>query len=130
TFAGLRAQWMRTAKEQVDAITDRRELRELLAYSLAAEWPAKVLSQRDGEKIVLSRAGRGDRVQGIWIEGAGPASLVVNPEGTDARDLARAGRSVLAIDAFQGKRDQTVRHFLAFNKTDDANRVQDILTAL
>src|SRR5262245_17806490 len=45
TFEGLRAQWMRTAKEQVDTVTDGRELRELLAYSLTAEWPAKVLSR-------------------------------------------------------------------------------------
>jgi hypothetical protein len=39
------------------------------------------------------------------------------------------------IDAFQtgkavAKRDQSGRHFSTFNKTDDANRVQDILTAL
>jgi hypothetical protein len=39
------------------------------------------------------------------------------------------------IDAFQtgsavAPRDRSVRNFLTFNKTDDANRVQDILTAL
>jgi hypothetical protein len=131
TFDGLRAQWMRTAKAQVDAITDLRELREQLAYSLAAEWPAKVLSQRVGEKIVLSRAGRGDRVSGIWITGKEPAILVVDSDGAEAaRKFDRAGRAMLAIDAFPAKRDQTVNRFLTFNKSDDANRVQDILTAL
>ncbi|HMD70099.1 MAG TPA: hypothetical protein VKF41_02085, partial [Bryobacteraceae bacterium] len=49
--------------------------------------------------------------------------------------LVDAGRSVLMIDAFQtgsavAPRDRSVRNFLTFNKTDDANRVQDILTAL
>jgi hypothetical protein len=39
------------------------------------------------------------------------------------------------IDAFQtgsavAPRDRSVKNFLTFNKTDDANRVQDILTAL
>ena len=142
TFDGLRAQWMRVSKEQVDAITDRGELRELLAYALTAEWPAQVLNQAAGEKIVLSRAGRGDRVPGIWIKGKGPAALVVDPGGAEAarnspeaQELVRAGRGVLLIDAFQtgsaaAPRNQSGSHFLTFNKTDDANRVQDILTAL
>jgi dienelactone hydrolase len=142
TFEGLRAQWMRVSKEQVDAITDRRELRELLTYALTAEWPARVASQADGEKIVLSRAGRGDRVPGIWIQGKGTPALLVDPAGAEAarnspeaQELLRAGRAVLLIDAFQtgsavANRDQSASHFLTFNKTDDANRVQDILTAL
>jgi hypothetical protein len=42
---------------------------------------------------------------------------------------------VLAIDAFQtgsavAPRDRSTRYFLTFNRTDDANRVQDILTAI
>jgi hypothetical protein len=142
TFEGVRAEWIKLSKEQVDAITDRRELRELLAYALTAEWPAKVTSQAEGQKIVLSRAGRSDRVPGIRIEGSGTPALVVDPDGAESarnspevQQLTRAGRSVLLIDAFQtgsamGKREQSVRHFLTFNKTDDANRVQDILTAL
>jgi dienelactone hydrolase len=142
TFEGLRTQWMRTGKEQVDAVSDRRELRELLAYALAAEWPARVLSQTDGDNIVLSRADRGDRIPSIWIQGKAPAALVVDPAGAEAarnspeaQELLRAGRSVLFIDAFGtgravAARNQSVHHFLTFNKTDDANRVQDILTAL
>jgi len=68
--------------------------------------------------------------------------LVVHPAGAEAaRGSAAAkkaiaeGRSVLAIDAFQtglavAPRDRSTRHFLTFNRTEDANRAQDILTAL
>jgi len=142
SYDGLLEQWIRLSREQVDAITDRSQLRELLAYSLAAEWPKQVLSQADGERILLSRAGRGDRVPGIWMRGTGPPALVVDADGAAAarksapvQELLRAGRPVLLIDAFQtgsaiAPRDRSGSHFLTFNKTDDANRVQDILTAL
>jgi dienelactone hydrolase len=91
---------------------------------------------------VLSRAGKGDRVPGIWVDGRAPAALVVHPDGADAarnsrevRELKAAGRAILLIDAFQtgsavAPRDRSHRFFLTFNRSDDANRVQDILTAL
>jgi hypothetical protein len=101
-----------------------------------------VLSQVDGGHILLGRPGIGDRIPGIWVKGSNPPVLVVDADGADAArrtpEVARlvdAGRSVLMIDAFQtgsavAPRDRSVRNFLTFNKTDDANRVQDILTAL
>jgi len=107
-----------------------------------AEWPKEVISEVQGENIVLGRAGRGDRVPGIWIPGRGAAVLIVHPDGAGAArktpevsSLVSSGRAVLLIDAFQtgaavAPRDRSTRHFLTFNKTDDANRVQDILTAL
>jgi hypothetical protein len=113
-----------------------------LSYALAAEWPAHVLSEVNGERIVLGRAGRGDRIPGIWVKGANPPALVVHPDGAEAArkspeaaQLINAGRSVLMIDAFQtgsavAPRDRSVKMFLTFNKSDDANRVQDILTSL
>ena len=67
---------------------------------------------------------------------------MVHPDGAEAarKDpavarLLQAGRAVLLIDAFQtgtavAPRDRSVKMFLAFNRSDDANRVQDILTAL
>jgi hypothetical protein len=76
------------------------------------------------------------------VKGSNPPVLVVDADGAEAArrtpEVARlvdAGRSVLMIDAFQtgsavAPRDRSVRNFLTFNKTDDANRVQDILTAL
>ncbi len=140
SFEQLFDEWKRFAQAQTG---DRRER---LAYALAAEWPHEVLSQVEGEHILLSRAGKGDRIPGIWLKGKGPAAgppaLVVHPEGAaaarqspEAARLIAAGRPVLLIDAFQtgsavAPRDRSAKMFLTFNKSDDANRVQDILTAL
>ena len=51
------------------------------------------------------------------------------------RDLLDRGGAVLAIDAFQtggakAPRNREKRAFTVYNQTEDANRVQDILTAL
>jgi hypothetical protein len=101
-----------------------------------------VLSEGAGERIVLGRADKGDRVPAIWVKGSNPPALVVHPDGAEAArhdpaaaQLLKAGRAVLFIDAFQtgsavAPRDRSVKMFLTFNKTEDANRVQDILTAL
>jgi len=68
--------------------------------------------------------------------------LIVHPEGAQAarrspaaQKYLQAGRPILSIDAFQtgsavAPRDRSHRHFLTFNRTDDAHRAQDILTAL
>lgn len=134
-------QWISEAKRQTAAATPA-ELRERLTYALAAEWPAEVLSRADGERIVLSRKGRGDRVPGIWLRGKGAVAVVVHAEGAEAarnsaavKELAAAGRSVLMIDAFQTgaaktERRRHSRQYHVYNKSDMANRVQDILTAL
>jgi hypothetical protein len=136
SFQQLFDEWVRLAKEQT------ANPRERLACALSAEWPSAVLSQVDGGRILLGRSGMGDRIPGIWVKGSNPPVLVVDADGAEAArqtpEVARlvdAGRSVLMIDAFQtgsavATRDRSVRNFLTFNKTDDANRVQDILTAL
>src|SRR5207245_3364503 len=94
------------------------------------------------EMILLGRPGKADRVPGIWLKGQGQAALVVSQDGAAAArkspevaQLVAAGRPVLMIDAFQtgsavAPRDRSGKFFTAFNKTDEANRVQDILTAL
>jgi hypothetical protein len=96
----------------------------------------------NGERIVLSRAGRQDRVPAVWTKGRQGAVLVVHPDGAEAArkspeaaEAIKSGRSVLAIDAFQtgsavASRDRSHRYFLTFNLSDDANRVQDIVTAI
>ena len=103
--------------------------RELLALALAADWPEKVLDQRYGDRIVLSRAGVGDQVAGEWHDGTKPAALLVDSDNPDPT------RASLKITVFQtgsavASRDRSHPMFLTFNKTDDAERVQDILTAL
>ena len=141
TYEGLLEQWIRAAKRQND-VSDRDSLRERLTLALAAEWPSEALSEKDGERIVLGRAGKGDRVPGIWIPGTGPAALMVHPEGSEAgrktpeaKAWLSAGKPLLAIDAYQtGRavepREPLDRQHLIFNKSDSANRVQDILTGL
>jgi hypothetical protein len=81
-------------------------------------------------------------VPGIWLPGAGPATLVIHPDGSDAArrdtrvaDLIRAGKPVLLIDVFQtgravAPRDMSKQWIPTFNASDDSNRVQDILSAL
>jgi dienelactone hydrolase len=130
-------QWIAAAQRQNGAPD-----RERLALALAAEWPREVLSQTDGERIVLGRTGARDRVPGISLRGSGRPAVVVHPDGAAAarklpevEALVKSGRPVLLIDAFQtgsavAPRDRSGRHFLTFNKSDDANRVQDILTAV
>jgi hypothetical protein len=116
--------------------------KERLTYALGAEWPASVLTSMEGERIVLGRKGVGDRIPGIWIDGTKPAAVVVHPDGAAAARntpevaaLLQAKRAVLLIDTFQtgtakAPRDRSHKMFLTFNLSDDANRVQDILTAL
>jgi hypothetical protein len=136
SFEQLFDKWIRLSQQQGGSE------RERLAYALAAEWPPHVLSGSNGERILLGRAGAGDRIPGIWIKGSNPPALVVHPDGAEAARktpeaarLLQAGRSLLLIDAFQtgsavAPRNRDVKMFLTFNQSDDANRVQDILTAL
>lgn len=142
TYQQILEQWIAAAKRQNDAAVDRARLRERLSLALGSRWPARVLSETAGERVVLSREGVGDRIPGIRIAGHGPVTLVVGPEGAEAarqslqvRQMLREGGAVMLIDAFEtgaarAKRDTSARGFLTFNQTDDANRVQDILTAL
>jgi dienelactone hydrolase len=136
SFQQLFEEWVRLSQAQVE------DARERLTFALAAEWPSQVLSEVHGQQILLGRPGRGDRIPGIWIPGVNPPTLVVDPEGAEAarkkpeiQRLIQSNRSVLLIDAFQtgsavAPRNRSVKMFLTFNKSDDANRVQDILTAL
>jgi dienelactone hydrolase len=129
----LVTQWIEMARAQNAAEAPSVER---LTLALASEWPAKVLAEKTEDRVVLSREGVGDRVAAVWIEGKMPAAIVVHPDGADAgRKLVEKGRATLLVTAFQtgesrGPRDQSHTHFLTFNKSDDAERVQDILTSL
>jgi dienelactone hydrolase len=141
TQAQIFEQWKRSGRMRMAAL-DTAARREAMLDVFHAEWPRAVSSERDGEKILLGRPGRGDRIPGVWLPGSGAATLVVHPEGAEAArhdarvaELTRAGKAVLMIDAFQtGKavaaRDLSKQFIPTFNASDDANRVQDILTAL
>ena len=121
----LLAQWVAAAKKETAAETDMNILRERMAVALGTQWPARVEAQMTGSAVVLTRAGQGDRVMGTYAKGKGGAVLQVG--GTGKMD----GRTRLTIEPFSGvARDQEARYFLTFNRSDDANRVQDILTAV
>jgi len=133
----------------------RREFAERLGFSLLAFRPkaGDVMSERTksplpmGEGVLIGRAGKGDRVPAVWLAPARvnaniAPTLVVHPNGmveasTSAlvKSLLNRGGIVMTIDAFQtgsavAPRDTSARGFTSYNQTNDANRVQDILTAL
>ena len=134
--------WKRMATQQMNSIGDTEQLRNLLAADIGVHWPDHVISEQNGDQILMQRTGFDDRVPAHFQKGGGTAVLIVDPAGADAalksgrfRSLSSSGQSVLAIDAFQtgsavAPRDRSATHFLTFNLCDDANRVQDILTAL
>ena len=126
TYPQIVEQWITNAQKQnAQSAPDR----ERLMLALAAEWPERVLAETAGDRVVLSRASVGDRVTGVWHDGAKPATLLVDADNPDAAQAS------LKITVFQtgsavAPRDRSNSMFLTFNKTDDAERVQDILTAL
>lgn len=134
--------------------TARDAFGEQLMFSLLAfrPKPAELLSEKKQtlptrEDLLIGRAGKGDRVPAVWLtpprlnRDVAP-TLVVHPNGIASvsgsalvKTLLSRGGVVMSIDAFQtgsavAPRDTTARAFTAYNQTNDANRVQDILTAL
>ena len=110
------------------------------------------MDERDGyclERLIIGRKGIGERMPALLFapEQASGGVLVVHPGGKDG--LAEGERpgplvtglldlrfNVLAIDAFgtgelaRVQRDESPYDFLAFNRTDTALQVQDILTGI
>jgi hypothetical protein len=115
-FPGVFEQWKKMGRDAAATVTSRVQQRELLEFALGAEWPAKVLSEKSGDAFVLSREGRGDRVAGR----SSKSGAVLIARGADS----------YAIDVFQRTGPTNTKMFLTFNRSDDANRVQDILTTL
>lgn len=102
--------WRERAEAQNGQNQDAAFLRERLRQTLALEVPKldDVTVERNGQSVVLSRASRGDRIPGIWIDGRGAPAIVVDPAGSAAalesdtvKHLRNEGRPILAIDAFQ-----------------------------
>ncbi len=102
-------------------------------------------------EVVIGRKGVGDAIPGLYVtpkfEGYGKRALMVHPKGKaallsggapgeDVRSMLRDGHAVLAIDCFltgdADKNDERLKEqfFTSFYRTDAAERVQDIVTAL
>ena len=131
----------------------RSDFKERLSLALLAEVPApgtveaKAIS---GADLAIGRSSVGDRIPARFLNAdsrkARPV-LFVHAGGVEAaaqsavgQALARGDAPVLLIDAFQTGSAAAVRDIAAvgrnaeryyhvFNRSDDANRVQDILTA-
>ena len=136
-----------------------RERLGLSIHAEAPAPESVVMEPRQDGTLLLGRRGAGDRIPGRLINadpaaaaGAGPvagaATLLVHPGGVAAaertalaRALAERGAPLLLIDAFQtgaavAERDvagagrNAEAYYHVFNRSDDANRVQDVLTAI
>ncbi|NQT83200.1 acetylxylan esterase [bacterium] len=104
-------------------------------------------------KLLVGRKGKHEAIPATLIvpdSGSGKkrAALIVHPQGKNAvmamgqplsplvTRLLKKGRTVMSIDCFQvgelktGERKKTEKHWLTYNRTDLALRVQDILTAI
>ena len=131
----------------------RNSFRERLELALLAEVPDPeqiVMEHGEGPDILIGRAGAGDRVPARFSNADSTTTapvLLVHSGGSDAADRSEIGHAligrgvpVLTIDAYQtgaavAERDiagagrSGERYYHVFNRSDDANRVQDILTA-
>ena len=131
----------------------RSAFKERLSLALLSEVPApgsveaKAIS---GADLAIGRSGVGDQIPARFLNAdsrKGSPVLFVHAGGAEAaaqsevgKALARGGAPMLLIDAFQTgsaatERDiaavgrNAERYYHVFNRSDDANRVQDILTA-
>ena len=141
-YAGIFREWQELARAQTRQIQDPAFLRNRLQRTLAVEIPENVVVKIDGRSIVLSRPSRKDRVPGIWIPGSGKTAIVVDTNGSAAtletdvvKRLQKERRPILLLDVFQtgaakAPRDQEPPAFLTFNVSNDAARVQDIVSAI
>ena len=94
-----------------------------------------------------SAPAKGDEIPAVWLSPSRvnadvAPTLIVHPGGIASvmstslvKTLLGKGGIVMSIDAFQTgsavtARDTSNRAYLHFNQTNDANRVQDIVTAL
>jgi hypothetical protein len=103
-------------------------------------WPEDVRAVPFEEAYVLDY-GAGERVAARWDQGGLGKTLLVHEKGPDAavesEDATKArtrGDSLLMIDVFAGRGPLPLlrQHsdYLSFHRSDDANRIQDVMTAL
>jgi cephalosporin-C deacetylase-like acetyl esterase len=130
----------------------REQFGEAFRYSLMAEFPASKdiiagesqttkLDRTTKEDLVISRRGKSDRVSVTLYKPAAKQSansvvLLVASEAEAANSLIaslnKAGHDVAIIHCFPGGRQipEQVKFFTTYNRTDAANRAQDILTTI
>jgi dienelactone hydrolase len=105
---GLFREWQSRAETQNGEQQDREMVRERLRQTLDLEIPRDVMADMDGSRIVLGRAGKGDRVPGIFIAGRGRTAIVIDALGAEkalesptVKRLRSEGLPLLLLDVFQ-----------------------------
>ena len=150
---------VQAAKDQIESFRPhdaksleafRKAYGPALVHSLAVEFPINVQAEDRGsadfEGFAVKKLAIGSAVPAMLFTPKSPmgATLLVHPDGKEAllnssllKQLLDRGQIVLAIDCFNtgehmGPSDRLTRYkfFDTYNRTDTANRVQDILTAL
>ncbi|MFA4028570.1 MAG: hypothetical protein GDYSWBUE_000580 [Candidatus Fervidibacterota bacterium] len=135
-------------------------MRQALRRVLVADIPPenRIIVREDGkdskdglvyERLWLGRVGVGEKIPALLIgDGRSKEGLLILSDDGAASKISGGNREilgfvrrvksrfdVLAIDAFLtgmavGERKRDVQFFATYNRTDDAERVQDVLTAL
>ncbi len=129
----------------------REQFGAALKFSLLAEYPqwsemavehleVKNIPGAVSERLTISRRKHGDRVEAVLWKPAKPKPklvnsfvLVVEPVSDDLiLQLVKANHTVLALKCFPGGRraPDNIKFFTTYNRADEANRAQDILTAI
>lgn len=134
--------WRAASRRQTDALSIE-SARSLLIQTLHVEWPKRADMLTVGEQLLLERSGYGDRVPVRWVQGSADARiLLVHGHGSVAalnwdytKELRSDGSAILLLDAYQtgdalAERPPPHGDHLLFHLSDDAQRVQDILTGL
>ncbi len=137
--AGILSWWQEEARQAVSS-AHRSELRSWLSRVLGVHWPEHVTTIEATNS--LSRVGMGEHIPYQFIDGKGDPALFLDSKGiasalrsAKVQAWLKEKRPVLLIDAFQigsarEPRDRKDGQFLTYNVSDDAARVQDVLTAL
>ncbi|MBC7925530.1 MAG: hypothetical protein H7039_07720 [Bryobacteraceae bacterium] len=140
-YPELFEQWRAVSRRQTESAS-LAALRMALASSLMVENPRPVGNSTFGDRVLLNRIGKHDRIPAKWTRGSGIPAILVHPDGSQAaaatpeyKRLCDADRPILALDVFQTglaavPREKGGRWYLSYNQTDDANRIQDIVTAI
>lgn len=128
----------------------REQFGAALKYSIMAEYPelssitaAQVQKSAAGnitkESLVISRRGWDDRMpvtiyKPLTAKSLESLVLLTGADNTNGliESLTKAGHGVMLISAVTNERQvpTSIKFFTTYNRTDEANRVQDILTAL
>jgi dienelactone hydrolase len=142
TFEKLFENWIADASHQNKELSSDAAI-ERLRRAIAADVPTDVEADRSSEGIVIYRKTKGHRIPGVVLGSGKITTVVVSDMGAaNARTNARVqerlkqGETVLLIDTFQigtaiaPRPIEKLKHVLTFNRSDDAERVQDIITAV